>query len=251
MSLRQFFLRLLNIPLKPIGLAAVPAWEIQWWSSARKFSLGGREYPCFYHAYNCGWPPYVSERTVELALADAWLSAVQGDVTEIGAVTPYYWPGRVTGIIDPYDPHPLVTQRGSMFDVDFSGRAVLAISTFEHIGTDDYNENREHKTSADALSKLFHESPSFLVTVPLGYSPSVDSFLADSRKLPSDVSVGFLRRTTGSDWTEISSFPTGGIQYGDDKLMAEFPETSIGRWANAIAVLERGQALRSAEPATT
>ncbi len=245
MSLRQVFLNVLNIPLKPAGILAVPRWEIQWWTSARKFSFGNREYPCFYHAYNCGWPPYVSERTVELALADAWLSSVEANVIEIGAVTPYYWPGRVSTIIDPFDPHSSVMQRQSMFEVDLTGRTVLAISTFEHIGTDDYSTNTERKTSADAMRKLFNESPSFLVTVPLGYSPSVDGFLSDSRNLPIDVSVGFLRRTTGSDWTEISGFPTDGVRYGDDKLRAEFPDTSIGRWANAIAVLERGNALRS------
>lgn len=247
MNIRQFLLLMLNIPLKPAGILAVPSWERQWWRSARSFSFRGREYPCFYHAYNCGWPPYVSERTVELALADAWLSAVEGDVIEIGAVTPYYWPGRVAAIIDPYDPHPLITQRQSMFDIDLTGRTVLAISTFEHIGTDDYSIDTERKTSADALLKLFAESPSFLVTVPLGYSASVDGFLPDSRNLPPDVSVWYLRRTTGADWAEVVHFPTDGAQYGDPKLIAEFPGTCIGRWANAVAVLERGNALRSAD----
>lgn len=249
MSISKSILRLLNVPLKPAGIVAVPAWEIRWWSSSRGFAFGGREYQCFYHAYNCGWPPYVTERTVELALADAWLSSVGDDVTEIGAVTPYYWPGRVSTVIDPFDPHPLVTQRDSMFEVDLSGRRVLAISTFEHIGTDDYSDNEELKTSADALQKVFEESPSFLVTVPLGYSESVDRFLSDLRNLPKDVSVGFLSRTTGPDWSEIGGFPTDGIRYGDEKLIAEFPDTSIGRWAMTVAVLERGNALRSGDQA--
>ena len=78
----------------------------------------------------------MTERSVELALADRWLDAADPDlVREVGAVTPYYWPRSVRTVIDPYDPNPLVTVRKSLFDADLTGVPVLSILTLEHIGT--------------------------------------------------------------------------------------------------------------------
>ena len=122
---------LLNRPLEALGLQLVPSWRLQWWTAAAGFDFWGRAYRCFYHVYNCGWPPYVSERCVELALADVWLAQVPAEeLVEIGAVTPYYWPGSVGRIVDPFDPHPRVTDRKSLFDLELTGSRVLSISTF-------------------------------------------------------------------------------------------------------------------------
>src|SRR6516164_8466087 len=58
------------------------------------FRVGQRTLSYFAHRYNCGWPDlaWCSERSLELALADTWLELVPPEtVTEIGAVTPYYW----------------------------------------------------------------------------------------------------------------------------------------------------------------
>lgn len=105
-------------------------------TSAETFDPGdGSSLPCFYHPHNCGVnaSPRRTERTVELPIADRWLHAVDlANVVEIGAVTPYYWPGRIARVIDPADNR--ATEKASLFDVDFAGRDVLSISTIEHVG---------------------------------------------------------------------------------------------------------------------
>ena len=113
--MKQTLIKVLNIPLHYIGIQLIPEWNFQWRRYARTFCFSGKEFNYFYHSYNCGWPPYVTERSVELALADFWLDHIDpSDVIEIGAVTPYYWPGRVSSIVDPCDSHPAVTLRQSV-----------------------------------------------------------------------------------------------------------------------------------------
>ncbi len=102
-----------------------------WWESQPTFEFAGKVFKLFVSNHNCGWPPArMTERAVELPLADRWLESVDAArVMEIGAVTPYYWPRRVPHVVDPYDPHPLVTTKASLFDVDLSAGPVLSIST--------------------------------------------------------------------------------------------------------------------------
>lgn len=221
-----------------MGIAAIPTWELQWWSSARRFSLQGREYPCYYHSYNCGWPPYATERCVELALADAWLKNFQPDeVIEIGAVTPYYWPHRIQTVIDPFDEHELVSHKQSLFDITID-RPTLSISTFEHIGMGDYGSSEPSEAVVSAFEKLFSECPRFLVTVPVGYNAILDRLLFETG-VPDDVSLDFLMRNDTVGWESPQSPDKARQPYGDQRLQSRFPGTSIGVWANAIAILQR------------
>ena len=82
------------------------------------FEAFDQRLPYFHHHHNCGFPgKRRTERTVELAIADWWLKQ-HPDAVEVGAVTPYYWPGRVANVI-PVDlavpgcpPAPLEILRG-------------------------------------------------------------------------------------------------------------------------------------------
>jgi hypothetical protein len=240
-SLRDRTLGMLNAPLRAVGLELVQGWRRRWWMCQRSFEFNGRELPYFFHAYNCGWPPFTSERTVELALADDWLDRqAEARVIEIGAVTPYYWPGRVREIVDPFDTHPRVTDRRSLLDVDLRGAHVLSISTFEHIGTGDYSSQESPERVGDAFAKLLAEAAAFLVTVPTGYNPRIDEMLFDSgSSWPADVSVCFLVRSADGSWLQTVSRELARQPYGDERLQRRFPSTCIGQWANAVAVLER------------
>jgi hypothetical protein len=251
MRWKQLALALLNAPLRVVGLQALPAWRIQWWKAAARFELWGRSYPCFYHAFNCGWPPYASERCVELALADAWLRDLgpAAEVVEVGAVTPYYWPRRVGRVIDPFDPHPDVTDRCSLFQTDLNGERVLSVSTLEHIGTGEYGSSEGPEQNAAAFRKLFRECRQFLVTVPAGYNPRVDELVFDSGTIPLDVAVSFLVRDGDDGWRQEVEPTRARLPYGDPAVMKQFPGTHIGRWANAVIVLERGGALSAKPPA--
>ena len=230
--------RALDRPLRPLGLRLLPSWRVQWWSAAERFTRRGKEYACFYHAFNCGWPPYTSERSVELALANAWLEDFRPDeVIEIGAVTPYYWPHRVTSVVDPFDEHTLVSHRQSLFELTLD-RPVLSISTFEHIGKGDYGSTEPDESSTLAFQKVFTESPAFLITVPVGYNLRVDDWLFGS-ELPEDVTRDFIVRDGESRWRLARDNADARRPYGDPIVQAQFPGTSIGVWANSVAVLER------------
>jgi hypothetical protein len=242
MGWKQVVAGVLNVPLGAVGLSAVPRWTVQWWTAAGAFTLWGRQHACFYHSLNCGWPPYATERCVELALADAWLRDGPAEgLVEIGAVTPYYWPRRVAVVVDPFDPHPAVTDRRSLFDIDLAGRHVLSISTLEHVGTGDYGSTEPPELAAEAFRKVFAEAGDFLITVPVGYNPRTDAFVFGKDTVPADVRVGFLVRAGVASWRQESDPDRARLPYGDAELRKRFPGTTIGGWANSVAVLERGR----------
>jgi len=158
-------------------------------------------------------------------------------VIEIGAVTPYYWPRRVPQVIDPFDPHPLVTTRKSLFDIDLSGGSVLSISTLEHVGVNDYGLTVDHALVEKAFRKVFRESPSFLVTVPFGYNETMDRYLFENDLLQDGVVVRYLVRSAhGNDWREETDPARARLPYSRG---AELRRT----WANCVVVVSRGDFL--------
>lgn len=235
--MKRSVLNVLNFAIQPMGLALTPNWQVQWWTAAQSFKFAGEVIPCFYHLYNCGWPPYTSERCVELAIADNWLKRFgPNEVIEVGAVTPYYWPHRVATVVDPFDEHPLVTHRQSFLDLKLD-RPILSISTFEHIGMGDYGSSEPSEAVNVAFERLFEDAEQFLVTVPIGYNRRVDELLFE-RSLPKNVTVEFLTRDRNGGWQNEPAL-LARRQYGDNSLQRRFPGSAIGKWANSIAILTR------------
>jgi len=110
---------------------------------------------------------------VELAVADRWLNQQHiANVVEVGAVTPYYWPGRVHHVVDPTDAHPGVTVRESIFDVSLVGKTVLSVSTIEHIGLGAYGEGKGSEGADVAAMARIRECTSLggvlVLTTPYG-----------------------------------------------------------------------------------
>jgi hypothetical protein len=209
--------------------------------------------PYFSHPFNCGLNRRTrrTERTVELALADDWLRRASEPI-EIGAVTPYYWPNRISKVVDPTDKHPLVTHRASLFDVDITGRDVLSISTVEHVGLDDYNLN-EDKSAIDAVHYIIDRANRFLITFPVGYNETLDQFIFGQSLNKCD--LGFLVRQNNELW-KPAGFEDGFRPYGDhrkppgpklsgrllyraESLAIRFGIKSFKPWANSICVIER------------
>jgi hypothetical protein len=215
MGFKQFMVRCVNAALRPLGAQLVNAQDYDQLAVLKDhrelfheptFKIGAATFTSFAHRCNCGWPDlaWSTERTIELAMADRWLDLVSEiELTEIGAVTPYYWPRRIADVLDPTDPHPLVTKRLSVFDVSLTGRAVLSISTFEHIGIGDYGLPKNSGLAIAALEKLFAESPKFLVTFANRYNPALDDYVFSNRAYPSDVEIRLLARNqNGIGWVE-------------------------------------------------
>lgn len=228
---------ILSFLKKVFGATPVCA-DPPWWDRELSFGFGGSRFDVFVARHNCGWPPSrMTERGVELALANRWLTAVPRDnLHEIGAVTPYYWPHRVAFVVDPNDTHPLVTVRKSLFDVDLTGRPVLSISTLEHIGRGDYGVPKSERLVVAAFEKIYAESPAFLLCVPCGYNAFMDHYLTQGEGRPADVQVRFLVRSAeGNDWSEEFDGMRAARPYGFE---------SAGKhrcWANALAVVTRGR----------
>ena len=197
------------------------------------FLFAGIEIPYFYHSHNCGLQNAGrrTERTVELAIANIWLESLERQnlkVTEIGAVSPYYWPGRIKTIIDPCDAHKCVSDHQSMFRYGFEGTNVLSISTIEHIGEGRYGQ-QEEKTPIDGLSKLIEEADRFLITFPIGCNVTLDEAVIRNRSLDVVCRVTYLLRQGDDSWKEVTN-DQATTKYGNGQKP----------WANSIAVLERG-----------
>lgn len=196
--------------------------------AAETFRFAGREFPYFIHHHNCGFPgPFATERTVELALADAWLRRVPpGRAIEIGAVTPYYWPGRLHRVVDPADPHEQVTDRCEMARVDLAGACVLSLSTLEHFGHGDYGLPEDPTAFRAAINQLAKEPAAVFATIPVGYNPIADDWLFGD-EYPAGMQIGFLLRDPERlCWREV---PAAAARVPYD-----------GAAADAVAVIERG-----------
>lgn len=202
------------------------------------FLFANHELNYFYHRGNCGFPPEPrTERTVELPIADLWLSLAGAEVWEIGAVSCNYWrPIRVEKIIDPFDKHPCVTDRVSMMDMDLTGKKVLSMSTIEHIGKSTYEGCIEEPQNVlKALEKIFQESPCFLITFPPMYNSILDKrvFAGD---LPSDVRVRYIIRKEDQSWEEVFDPEQVKIPYGRTRR-----SDGVSAGADAVVILERGE----------
>jgi len=207
--------------------------------SSAPFTYRGREFDLFEHDHNCGWKTsLMTERALELAIANGWLEDhAHEDVVEVGAVSPYYWEGRVKTVIDPGDSHPAVTHRQSLFAFDFTGRSVLSISTLEHVGTGEYRLTMLRKEDCvAALRRLVEQSRSCLVTFPTGVAPALDAFVmspeftALQASLPLYVTV-YKRHPCGNTYT-VHTDDNIAIPYG------HWPFGIIGS-ANGVVVIEK------------
>lgn len=187
------------------------------------------ELPYFHHAHNCGLgSERHTERTVELAIADYWLSKVQDPVWEVGAVSPYYWSKRVARVTDIHDPHPEVSDRETLRAFDFTDKAVLSISTLEHVGVDAYYMGPDPEIQA--LLKLEKEAKYLLVTVPFGFSDVIDKNIFYWPLTFTDTRISYMVREKDETWRPAK------------QSEAQRPYT---QWANSIAILEKGDILCS------
>lgn len=188
------------------------------------FEFDGKEYVLYEHSYNCGYTnTRMTERSVELALAEEYLHNCKNDVIEVGAVTPYYFfDKKIIEIVDPTDLHERVNARKSLFECDFEGKNVLSISTIEHVGTHDYGMNEE-KNVIDALTKITSEAASCLITAPLGYNVLLDNWIKDNKSNPM---IKIMKRGMNNHWAEVDLLDDEDIIYGP-------------LWANGLVVIRK------------
>jgi len=188
---------------------------INWMKNIKTFTFNGKKYKLFCHTYNCGWPPYrMTERSVELAIADKWLENNK-NVIEIGAVTPYYWPHRIKDIVDPTDTHKLINIKKTLCDINLTGKNILSLSTIEHIGNREYGLEKEPELALQAFEKIIKESKHSLITIPVGYNLTLDAYIFNRSK--NDINIFYLARGNGrrdNDWKQVAKFTKHQLLYG-------------------------------------
>jgi hypothetical protein len=202
-------------------------------ATGRRFSLDGQEYRYFNHAYNHTWN---NERCVEVPVALRFLSGVRGEILEVGNVLNHY-ADLPHDVIDKFE---MAAGVMNCDVVDYAPAkryaAIVTISTVEHIGWgetscllpactesgQEFDADKPRK-AVDHLKTLLAPRGKLLVTVPTGFNPNVDRFLAEN-------AFGFdeivcLRRAGGAHW-----------QRWQQTSVAEAVKVPFGRYhADAVA----------------
>lgn len=134
--------------------------------SDRYFRVNDCVFPYFSHSYNDAG---TNERTVEVPLGEFFINNFGYGVTEVGAVMGYY--GFNCGeVID----------SNAVYDIDYTNKNVLSISTVEHFKKNKYS-NSSDNDSIVFLEKIISTAKNYFITWPLGYNSILDNYVKNSK----------------------------------------------------------------------
>lgn len=181
------------------------------WRLRRGFRFQGRRHPFLVARYNLTW---VNERQVEVPLARAALRDAPGPrVLEVGNVLTHY--GRIHHtVVDKYEHAPGVRNEDFLDHAGGPYDLIVAISTFEHIGWDEPDRDpAKFLRALDKARTLLAPGGRLFATVPLGYNPAVDTFVA---RPSAPFRVAFLRRSGPGpgQWEEADDVDPALHPYG-------------------------------------
>ena len=195
-----------------------------------KFIFDDRSLELFYHNYNMTW---ANERSVEIPIIRDFLNNYQSeDILEIGNVLSHYGAVNHT-ILDKFETGNGIINE-DILDYISSDKfeLIVSISTFEHIGFDDEIDGDSGVKilhAIDTCRKLLTENGRLVLTLPLGYNPSLDHLISVNQ-LHSNRSF-FIWRTGRLKWEATNVDKALASHYG-----SPFP------YANAIMIAEFGGA---------
>jgi len=203
---------------------------------AAGFEFKGRRFPFLIRVYNRTW---ANERQVEVPLMQSFLAEASPDETlEVGNVLAHYIPVQHR-VVDKYERAAGVLNEDFLEHERPEGyRLILAISTFEHIGWDETSRDaRGFRHAVRHAQTLLQPGGLLAFSVPLGYNPEVDDFLAHPG---AEFSVGFLERfgARPGEWREAKAC---------DGRDHPYDSRSLQPTARAIAVVT----YRAPGPSTT
>lgn len=186
-------------------------WIVRLTSRAAIFTFRGETYHYFRHRYNATWR---NERAVEIPIARGFLAGIPPEkVLEIGNVLSHYGPVAHC-VVDKYEQAEGVTNAdvcdfkpGRKFDL------ILSISTLEHVGWDEEPKDESRVLRAfENLRSLLAPEGKLVVTIPLGYNPSLDRMIREGRTRFSE-SVYLKRNPPGNIWKEVNAEEVRHPQY--------------------------------------
>jgi len=178
------------------------------------FAYEGR--PLTYHV-DGGNKPFDNERAVELAVAKLALDAHDDHATviEVGNVLSHYFP-KTHSVLDKFEHHKAVDWNEDVleFQPPFAPSLIVSVSTLEHVGHAE--RPRDPTGFGRAVARLLawlRPGGELLVTVPLGYNPSVLELLEDPAQ-PFDEITVMKRVSTENEWIETTLADVREAAYG-------------------------------------
>jgi hypothetical protein len=157
-------------------------------NNEKSFKIGSLELDYVREDVNTAWR---NCRAIEVALGGWFGRKFNNNIVEVGDVCWQYSVFNGWEVVDPgavYDK----AIRKSIFDVDLSGRNLLSLSTYEHIGESDYNSGKsELHLAIDALKKTAKECPNYLITIPVGANYPLQDYVMNS-----DIPFRIMRRNS-------------------------------------------------------
>lgn len=170
------------------------------------FQFEGKKYDYYNEIYN---GTNTNERSIEIPIVwkivNDFIKQFENEpILEVGNVLSKYFPFNHT-IIDKYEINENVVNKDI---VDFKPQKVykliISISTLEHVGFDEekIEPNKVVKTFENLKNALSSDGK-IIVTLPLGYNPSLDDFLKN-RILKFDEMFFMKRVSKNNRWEQVS-----------------------------------------------
>lgn len=185
-------------------------WYYKIFKSSRTFRLNKKVYRYFYHWYNFTWR---NERAIEIAL---FLEVVRNNrkrrILEVGNVLSHYVPIS-HNVVDKYEKADGVINKDIIrYKQKKPYDLIISISTIEHVGFDEAPlEPMKFVRVFIHLQGLLTSSGKLVVSLPLGYNPYIDAFLAKNR---SRLKIDFLKRISKENiWTQVNWNSVKGTLY--------------------------------------
>jgi hypothetical protein len=178
-------------------------WLIRLSSWPSTFTFRGKSYRYLWHRYNATWR---NERAVEVAIARGFLAGMPPDrVLEIGNVLSHYGPIS-HDVVDKYERAESIRNEDVCnFKSDKKYALILSISTLEHVGWDEEPRDPSKVLRAfENLQSLLTPEGKLVVTIPLGYNPSLDRMIEEGR-ISFTERVYLKRKLRRNEWSEVSA----------------------------------------------
>ncbi len=156
-----------------------------------------------------------NERAVEISVAKDFLGRYSGEETlEVGNVSSHYFRIRHT-VVDKYERKDNIVTDILEFQPKKRYRLIISISTLEHVGFDEQDQDPEKPLKAirHLIENCLEPAGVFLATFPIGYNPSLDAALFNGQ-LPFQT-IHYLKRVSKwNRWISASRNDVRNTQYG-------------------------------------
>ena len=168
----------------------------------KTFVFDGETLEYFYAKYNVTW---VTERVLEVPIGLRLLEIAGAENTlEVGNVLGHYISARHT-VLDKFERgEKIINEDIVAFKPGRTYDLILSISTFEHIGYEDDGEPDAEKirNAIAACQRLLSPKGRLIITVPFGYNPYMDRYIAEDKIKPER--AWYFEKTNKLDWKETT-----------------------------------------------